>query len=83
MTAKQHYAKITCGYERENVYEVITESKCTEILHLSSFFIFLLLDIMCKPEYKVEHCTGNGSTTPNSIEQTYRNISFLPSQLAL
>lgn len=30
----------------------ITESKCTESIHLSNIFIFLLLDIMHKPEYK-------------------------------
>lgn len=50
MTAKQHYAKIACGYERGSVYGVITESECTESIHLSNIFIFLFLGIMHKPE---------------------------------
>jgi len=75
MTAKQHYAKITCGCERGNVYEVITESECAESVHLSNIFIFLLLGTMHKLEQKVECCTSNGSTTPITIEQIPTNTS--------
>lgn len=73
MTAKQHYAKIACSYERGNVYEVITEY---------IFQTFFLLGIMHKLEQKVEYCISNGSATPITIEQTLIEISpsFSPSQ---